>query len=487
MKNYLAVIFRSQFTLFYRFGYTFIPAEHLLEFNGGINESIKLKVADLFTSLPPFEYDEEYLLLHLERPGNKKGPFTIQNIVSVFPLSQQAKISIESKIDRRIRLSDPIFEPVLGKIEFAIQKQEIRKAIGALWMICELDDDNNKFISSIGIENIFRGVEYRKTGMKAGKIQDGNYWSLLLAYDRFDYFPNSILGYFYDAGQVFAYSKGLPTFEGSGLHASLQQLHADNPDIKFREIIAFLESEQQVKAYISQTTVHEIKQYVVAPLYLMLKEELRNSDELAQTKLVKNLPFLKEFGDNFKAAVVLLGAFFGYKKFYDAYYDRLNLRFYHSYNPELPARPFIDTGDEIITGSEPENEAERVGEPENKPEPVGKPENEPQPVGKPEIEPQPGSTASKKKPAKTRSESLVTEPVLAADLDKYKEIILSSLQKGELKLTDLVKEINSKSEGLKVNKAFVTEIIGEMKEDVELFKNKTMAKIKTPALFDTEE
>jgi hypothetical protein len=61
----------------------------------------------------------------------------------------------------------------------------------------------------------------------------------LIAYDRYDAFPNSTLGYFYDAGQVFAYSKGLSTFEGSGIHQFLEKLNSKNIEnykiLRFRD------------------------------------------------------------------------------------------------------------------------------------------------------------------------------------------------------------------------------------------------------------
>ena len=69
-------------------------------------------------------------------------------------------------------------------------------------------------------------------GRKANKIQNGNYWEYLIAYERFDYFPKSTLGYFYDAGQVFAFSKGRSTFEGSEIHNFLEKLNSGNPSVK---------------------------------------------------------------------------------------------------------------------------------------------------------------------------------------------------------------------------------------------------------------
>ena len=337
MKQFLSIVLRNQFNLFYRFGYTFIPKSQLVEFDGNINNETQQNIIEQFKKVTPFEYDEEYLILHLEKETTNESDcvqFEIQDIVSVYPLSQQAKTSIEAKIDQRIRLENPIFETILPAIETEIEKKEIEKAISALWKICKIESPLEKYIANIGLENIFKGLEHRKHATKANSIQNGNYWEYLIAYERYDYFPNSILGYFYDAGQVFAYSKGWETFEGSQLHTFLEKLNSEKPKAYSLEIIKFLETKEQLKGYVTQTTTSHIKKYVVTPLYLMLRDEIRKSDDIAQTKLLMNLDFLKtfnEFNDSFNYAVILLGAFFGFRKFYDIYYKELNLRFYKDF------------------------------------------------------------------------------------------------------------------------------------------------------------
>jgi len=334
MKQFLSIVLRNQFNLFYRFGYTSIPKSQLVEFDGNINNETQQNIIEQFKKVTPFEYDEEYLILHLEKETTNESDFIqfeIQDIVSVYPLSQHAKISIEAKIDQRIRLENPIFETILPAIETEIEKKEIEKGISALWEICKIESPLEKYIANIGLENIFKGLEHRKHATKANSIQNGNYWEYLIAYERYDYFPNSTLGYFYDAGQVFAYSKGFKTFEGSQLHAFLQKLNSEEPKAKLRDIINFLEKEEQLKGYVTQTTTSDIKKYIVTPLYLMLRDEIRKSDDIAQTKLFKNLVYLKTFNDSFNYAVILLGAFFGFRKFYDIYYEVLNLRFYKDF------------------------------------------------------------------------------------------------------------------------------------------------------------
>lgn len=334
MKQYLSILLRNQFNLFYRFGYTYIPKCQLIEFDGEINESIREDLIKLFSETTPFEWEEEYLIVHFDKSELFEGQvinFQIQDIVKVYPLSAQAKSSIETKIDQRIRLEKPVFENILPKVEKTIEKHELEKAIQALWNICGIEDDLNKYISDIGLENIFKGLERRKLGTKCFQIKDGNYWEYVLAYDRFDFFPNSILGYFYDAGQIFANTKGLPSFEGSALHKFLQDINSSKPEIRIKEIVKLLETEEQGKKFVSQTTSNKQLQYLITPLYLMLKDEIRKAEDIKTTNLFKHLKTLKEFGASFNYAIILLGAFFGFKKFYDAYYDNLNLRFYKSY------------------------------------------------------------------------------------------------------------------------------------------------------------
>ncbi len=354
MKHFLSILLRNQFNLFYRFGYTYIPKCQLLEFDGVPNELIKEDLVRMFSETTPFEWEEEYLIIEFDKNELVEGEvfhFQIQDVVKVYPLSAQAKSSIETKIDPRIKLERPVFENILPEVEQTIENQELEKAIQALWNVCEIEDDLNKYLSNIGLNNILNGLERRKKGTKPNQIKDGNYWEYVLAYDRFDYFPNSTLGYFFDAGQIFANTKGLPSFEGSVLHKFLQGINSSKPEIKIKEIVKLLETEEQGEKYVSQTTVNEQLKYLITPLYLMLKDEIRKAEDIKSTNLFKHLKTLKEFGASFNYAIILLGAFFGFKKFYDAYYDNLNLRFYKSYQPVKDKKEEVD---KISSDNQPE-------------------------------------------------------------------------------------------------------------------------------------
>lgn len=65
---------------------------------------------------------------------------------------------------------------------------------------------------------------------------------------------------------------------------------------------------------------------------MKLKNDIRKADDIQNSDLLseKYMKYLKNFKEDFKVVIVLLGAFFGFKAVYDAYYDRLNLGFFHS-------------------------------------------------------------------------------------------------------------------------------------------------------------
>lgn len=335
MTKFLAIINRYEFAQFYRFGYMYISTSELLPFTEISSNETKSNLVAHFKNTTPFEYDEEYLIIHLCQEieaQNTIQKFLITDLKSIYPLSRQAKQSIQERIDTRIKLDEPIFENLLPDIISNIQNNEINMAISALWTIFELDGSTEPIKHKIGVEHIYKGIEYRKAGVKEFQTQNANIWSILIAYDRYEPFVKSTLGYFFDAGQVFAYSKNA-YFEKSKLYTLLKSIKEDS---NTKIIISELENSEQSKSYILNSNFNGLKFHIVAPLYLMLKDDFRNCDDLAQSKYFKqkSIDYLKkEYDLNFKAAVVLLGSFFGYKKIYDLYYDKLNLSFFKNYKP----------------------------------------------------------------------------------------------------------------------------------------------------------
>jgi hypothetical protein len=332
MTNYLAIVNRYEFAQFYRFGYIIISAPELLVFNEIESNETKSNLVSHFQNKTPFEYDEEYLIIHLSQEMenlNLIQKFFITDLKSIYPLSKQAKLSIQDRIDSRIKLEEPIFENLIPDIISDIQRNEIEMSISALWKIFELDGPSESIQHKIGVDNISKGIISRKEGVKSFQMQKMNIWSILIAYDRYEYFPNSTLGYFFDSGLIFAYSKQ-SNFENSKLYSLLKSINVDS---KTPMIFSELENSENSKLYIANSYFNDLKFHIVAPLYLMLKAEFKKHDDLTQSKYLTktSLEYFKSFGDEFKAAIILLGSFFGFKKVYDFYYDKLNLPFFKTY------------------------------------------------------------------------------------------------------------------------------------------------------------
>lgn len=443
-------------------------------FDGIISENTKNTLASHFENISPFEYDDEYLILHLTKDtelDDKNVLFDITDIAAIYPISKQAKASIEDKIDRRIRLEQPVFESVLPIIESNIQKKEIEKAIDALWTLCGMTEDKNDILEIIGIDNIYEGLEFRKSGTKAFKIENGNYWSILIAYERHEYFPNEISGFFFDAAQVFAYSKNQTSFEGSLLHKFLSNLDAK---AKSEKILKALEESELTQSYCLQTTFNQLRGYIVAPLFLMLKSDIRENDDVYSTKLFQKTKFFQSFGKEFKAALILLGAFFGFKKFYDLYYDKANLRFYKNYSP----------GKMILTQSESDATSIEVKEEANKSVESALetaefvPEKEMTQVSE-EILEEKAITKSKKK-IKESKEEQVTEGKKNDEIDTLKAAILDVMKKQkDVSVTNLGKEL-LKQFKIKKSNTILENIINEIKE-IELYRDKKTTKVRNKA------
>jgi len=467
--RYITAILRDQFNLFFRYGFTDIPSVLTFKADGEIDKSI----LELFSKLTPFYDESHYILLEFETTNNlSQEPIfriEIQDLVKIYPLSKLASATIkQSRIDSRIKIEEPKFEHLLFDIELIFRKKNLFRSVKALWKICDIDSEPDELFNIIGIDNILTGIEFRKKGIKANMIREGNYWNYLIAYDSYNLnFPSSTLGHFYDAGEVFAYFNNQETFVGSKYYNFLETLNSKNPNLNLKEIINELEDADEISSYKNKANVNELKAYLIAPIFLMLKEDLRKESELSKTKLIKKDYLLKAGGESFKAALILLAAFFGFDKFYDAYYDKLNLQFFKSYSNKTQKKK-EEIEEKKIEEIKLELTSEKVELEEKKREEI-------------KSEPTPEKVEEKI--------SVVSEPVEelfkmeATGLKVYQDIILTTLKsKGDCKLTDLANEIKSQTGKKTFTKQSVKNVLKEMK-DIELFKDKQTekAKMKTTA------
>jgi hypothetical protein len=462
--------------LFYRFGYTYIPKSQLLEFDGNINNLAQESIIKQFKTVTPFEYAEEYLILHLNNEITNEVEFVqfeIQDINSVYPLSQQAKASIESKIDQRIRLEKPIFETILPYIEIEIANKEVEKAISALWKIFKIESPLEKYIAKIGLDNIFNGLEFRRHGTKANKIQNGNYWEYLIAYDYYQYFPEGTIRYFYQLGEVFSYYKGkINGIEGTKIEEILNQIGGGN----FEQILQKFNNETLPSSFtgtMNEIGKSEFNPIIVSVLFLKWKADLikQDTDILHSSVFYKGkIVFIDKFPTEVRLALVLLGAFFGFRKFYDNYYEALNLRFYKDYKPlqkqtekeksEEKVDAILETDNSVKTFTELEQVKDEQTETVNKEKLTETTSVEEQNLL---TEEQQTEIIVEKQSDIFNAQQDENKEVVSDITSQYQKIIEQALDKQiEVKLADIAKMIVAKT-GNKVQNGIVENVAKQMK------------------------
>lgn len=487
MSQFLSIVLREQFTFFYRAGYTFIPNTELIFFEGELeSDHIKEKVFVKFKTLTPFFYDQEYLILHLEKETTSESDFIqfeIQDIVAIYPLSKEAKASIESKIDQRIRLEAPIFETVLELIKTEIENKEVEKAISALWKICKIESPLEKYVANIGLENIFNGLEFRRHGTKANKIHNGNYWEYLIAYDYYQYFPEGTIRYFYQLGEVFSYYKGkVNGIEGTKIEEILNQIGGGN----FEQILQKFNNQTLPSSFIE--TMNEIGKsdfnpIVVSVLFLKWKADLikQDTDILNSSVFFKGkIAFIDQFPTEVRLALILLGAFFGFRKFYDKYYEALNLRFYKDYKPLQKQTNKEELQEKVDTILETHNSVKTVTEEEQVKETQTETTNKEKLIETTSVEEQ--NLLTKEQQAEmtvgkhtdiSNSQQDDNKEVVSDFTSQYHKIIEDLLQnQEEVKLTEIKGNIKKQLNETKTVDE-IKEIIVKLKIEVEYVQGKT--------------
>jgi len=321
--NCIYPILFDELNLLLRFGYISIDNNLCVSVDG--NEESKL--VEVFEIITPYYDESQYLLLEFEAQENQENNrniINIEDILKIYPLSRLAHETIKQlNLDARLVFQQPVYENLLFRIEALNKKKSFPIALKALRKCLGLPDYNINDIDETFLENIFKGIDFRRKGIRANLFKNENYWSYLIAYDSYNLnFPKSTLGYFYDAGEMFSYSKGQETFIGSKYFKFLENIRNESPAIKFNDIILLHENSEEIEVYKSQTIFYDKIGYIISPMFLMFKDDLRNCTDISKSKLFNSKHIKDAFGDSFDIVLVLLAAFFGYDKFSDAFYDK---------------------------------------------------------------------------------------------------------------------------------------------------------------------
>ncbi|MCI2230291.1 hypothetical protein MC378_14020 [Polaribacter sp. MSW13] len=326
MEN-LYILTKQEFTSLYRFGTIPLISNKIISTVNLSSEEINSKIYEGFLSLPYFVGDEEYLIISFENVLKDNTWLEIEYVEEVIPLTKAAKNSFEMKFDDKLDFKDARFENIVHKIEEQIDIQERYRGSKAFWILCQVKSEYEPLLTNELIESSYHK---RINAIKSSEFKD-DFFIHLLAYDRYEFFPNSDLGYYYDIGEIFAHSKGKTSFKGSSFHSFLENNKQALSEKSFVQIAQIISDSNDVTKFTEQLTSNGLRQYLASAIFLKFKNDLAERDTIkdsATGRLIGEIRKDKQFINELNLAIYLTGSFFGYKKFYDDLYDLVDLKIF---------------------------------------------------------------------------------------------------------------------------------------------------------------
>lgn len=330
--DYLYIITKQEFTSLYRFGFIPVIQEKILELKGLSEKEIETDIIKSFMSLPFFVGDEEYLFISFSEFPSSDNKVLIENVLEIIPLTSAARHSYQMKFDKKIAFSQAKFEKIIYKVEEQIDIQERLNGAKAFWTLCKVQEPYKELIDSDKINEVYN---YRINGLKSDDFAS-DYFVHTLVYERYEFFPNSDLGFLYDVGEIFAHSKQKQSFRGSGYYKFLEQNKPIFENQNLLDLIGFVSKASEVEKLTEQLTINGLKHYIVAALFFKFKSDLQDKDSIKGSetgKIIRTLRNSNQFISELNTAIYLTGLFFGYEKFYDDLYALTGLHIFKSHAP----------------------------------------------------------------------------------------------------------------------------------------------------------
>lgn len=327
--DFIYIITKQEFTSLYRFGFIPIIQEKILEIKGLTQDKIETDIIQLFMSLPFFVGDEEYLFIGFNKFPDNNGKIYIYDVLEIIPLTNASRYSLQSKFDKKIFFSEAKFENVVQKVELYIDYQERINGAKAFWELSKVQEPFNEMISNNIIKEAY---QKRIDGIKSDSFAS-DFFVHSLVYERYEPFPKSDLGFFYDVGEIFAHSKQKKSFKGSGYHTFIEQNRNIFESKNLVELSEIISSSADIIKFTEQLTINGHKNYIITALFLKFKSDLLEKDTIKGSETGQLIGLLRkknQFISELNAAIYLIGSFFGYSKFYDDLYELIGLNIFKS-------------------------------------------------------------------------------------------------------------------------------------------------------------
>jgi len=329
MKNvYYTALSRDNFIRLYRYGnIKIIKSFIFLD-----NEGLKFNLISLLKDMQ-CEHDEDYVILKFfdiarnDHYSQILYNLEIQDIQQIYVLSKRAQGYYKPK-----------FNP---KLQFAIYPDNILDILNRSNELDDMGKGIDVFVKQFDFmdrDKIERELpsELKKKFLEENNVLSKEFESFyidLLFYDRKNFFPKESIGYIFDIIIITAlmgrskeliskFMQGQLKIETS---SSYKKLNANKKDTLF-EYIKFIEGsdDEEIKKFVAK--VGNINYLIIGAIFLMIKNILQEKHKNYREEMLHVVDsFSSEYKEQLSKALYLIGFTFGYKEFYEDYYDSLDL------------------------------------------------------------------------------------------------------------------------------------------------------------------
>lgn len=315
----VALLTKEEFTSLYKYGHVQLNPHRICDKEGFI-EAIK----HVLSASDSFEFAQERLIVNTATIVG--FVLHLKDLLSIHTLDQQSKSLFETQFHKNLVFGEPIPEDIFTDwYQDVLIERDTIDGIHAFRTICGLPEEKNEDF----VKGIVKGRIHRKSYKYFDvPIEERGIWDMLVAYDRYGHYGNESKGHLLDLLDVLIYSTQKKekylgysdtAIENQSIYGKIDGLTGRN----FAELIEGLKTTEGTEKFIASATgaYGDIR---IPISFLFLKEQFRKEDDWGKLKPIvdKARDFCQE---QFGPVVSLIGGFFGYDRFYNDYYEALNL------------------------------------------------------------------------------------------------------------------------------------------------------------------
>ena len=348
MKDFLAIIRKSDFIDLYKYGH--LNISYAVPFDGDIksHQDDNELFDNLTKRMNMYEYSFEYLIIHFIADEINSQCFSvkIKNLRNLYTLDEEAKREMSISFDPRIQIHISPWDKKFERLQQMLTIKQSMKGIENLWTIYNLSESDLTKCKEIISENVIQEV-FREFFANERPTGEQSIWTYLLRYERHCFYPKTTIGYFYDLIHVFCnYSKKTELDGEIAERTEIYQNLKSHIEEGFTKILPIVVPSTLYK---KTEQITGCRFCIVAPLFLLLKQHFANGLEYnPEDKIVMHAK--KIGGFEFSIAIYLLGITLGYDKTYDAFYNAIELPIFKKKEITKEKEEIVPT-ETIITAS----------------------------------------------------------------------------------------------------------------------------------------